>query len=256
MSGATVTRIVQNKEKYQLLSPKKKRFKKRTRVDSGKNVDLEDLLYEWIKQKRSLGIVISGPLIQEKALFFNQQLGGSETFKASRGWLAKFKARFGIRQLSVQGERMSADTEGGVLFKEELLKIIQEGQYPLENVYNADETGLFYKTMPKKTLAPADEQEAPGHKESKERVTIMTCANATGSHKIPLLLIGKSQHSHCFNGITNLHLSYTGQTNAWMNGNFIIPSKVSKKLVLLSKFQYCHIVDRLRICFDKICHTL
>lgn len=111
--------------------------------------------------------------------------------------------------------------------------------------------------MPKKTLAPADEQEAPGHKESKERVTIMTCANATGSHKIPLLLIGKSQRPRCLKGITHLPLLYKAQTNSWMNSKiFISPSKLSKKLVLLSKFRYFHIADMLRIYFDKICHKL
>ena len=60
--------------------------KKRTRIDKGKNDKLEELLFYWFKQKISLGISVTGPLLNEKALFFNKQLVGPITFKASQGW--------------------------------------------------------------------------------------------------------------------------------------------------------------------------
>ena len=116
---STVSRIVDNKKKYQFTSQEKKYLQRRTRLDKGNNSVLEDLLFAWFKQKRSLGISISGPIIQEKALFFNKELGGPENFKASQGWLNRFKLRYGIRQLSVQGEKLFANTEAAENFKSE-----------------------------------------------------------------------------------------------------------------------------------------
>ena len=45
-------------------------------------------------------------------------------------------------------------------------------------LYNADESGLYWRCLPEKTLASSDEKEAPGMKKQKDRVTLMLCANA------------------------------------------------------------------------------
>lgn len=52
-------------------------------------------------QVRSQGQPISGPLICEKALDMNKKLGGDADFKASTGWLMRFKSRHGIRELDI-----------------------------------------------------------------------------------------------------------------------------------------------------------
>ena len=76
---------------------------------------LDQALYTWFIQQRSTGTPISGPLLQEKAKHFSMQLNGEsadhESFKASTGWLDKFKNRHGIRNLSIQGEKLSAAEE-------------------------------------------------------------------------------------------------------------------------------------------------
>ncbi|XP_051162408.1 jerky protein homolog-like [Leptopilina boulardi] len=154
---------------------------------------LEDAVYSWFLQKRSTGRPISGPLLREKALDLNKKLGGSASFLASNGWLLKFKNRHGIRELEIQGEKMSADTNSANSFKDDFKKTLNEGDYDLDFVYNADETGLNWKLLPSKSLASCQENSAPGHNSSKERVTILVCANASVSHRMPLLLIGKSK---------------------------------------------------------------
>ncbi|KAJ8929154.1 hypothetical protein NQ314_018178 [Rhamnusium bicolor] len=45
---------------------------------------------------------------------------GKDDFKASSGWLQKFKKRFGIRQLTVSGELLSSDFSAVEPFKEKL----------------------------------------------------------------------------------------------------------------------------------------
>ncbi|KAJ8945129.1 hypothetical protein NQ318_001594 [Aromia moschata] len=85
------------------------------------------------------------------------------------------------------------------------------------NIYNADEFGLQYKSLPKKTLVLPNEKEVPGHKPVKERITVMVCANASGTYKIPLLAIGKYQKPRCFNRVDKPPVQYEAQSSAWMS---------------------------------------
>ena len=116
----------------------------------------------WIKpctpglfNKDLLGHSISGPLLQEKAKHFSTQLNtetADREFKASTGWLEKFKTRHGIRNLSIQGEKLSAAEETVEPFLQKLHKVIEEKNLIPEQIYNADETGLLWKCLPQRTL--------------------------------------------------------------------------------------------------------
>ena len=81
--------------------------------------------------------------------------------------------------------------------------------YKRQDVYNADETGINWRALPRKSLASRREQSAPGFKVSKERITAMVCANASGEHKVKLLVIGKSKKPRCFKNVHTLPVSYT-----------------------------------------------
>ena len=76
-----------------------------------------------------------------------------ENFKASTGWLERFKERNGITFKKVCGEAKSVDmtntdmTEWG----QRLSRILE--QYSPDDIYNADETGMFYHLLPDKTLS-------------------------------------------------------------------------------------------------------
>ncbi|XP_051171030.1 jerky protein homolog-like [Leptopilina boulardi] len=161
---------------------------------------LEDVLYEWFKQKRVAGQMITSPILQEKALLINKEMDADPEFKASKGWLTNFKNRYNIRSITMQGEQLSADFESSVEFVDDLALVMREEKFELHQVYNADETGLFWKMMPRATFVTEYENKAEGSKISKERVTVMVCANADGSHKIPLFVIGKSKKPRCFKG--------------------------------------------------------
>ena len=88
----------------------------------------------------------------------------------------------------------------------------------LDQIFNCDETGLYFRLLPDQTLAGSFEKSASGRKKSKDRVTINACANASGTIMIPLHLIGKSKRPRCFKGINMklLPLKYSGQKSAWM----------------------------------------
>ena len=65
-------------------------------------------------------------------------------------------------------------------------------------MYNADESGLNFKALPKKRLASKKEESALGFKMSKECVSVLACSNAAGRHKLPLMVIGKSPKPRAF----------------------------------------------------------
>jgi hypothetical protein len=99
-----------------------------------------------------------------------------------------------------------------------VLKIIEEGKYALDDIYNCDETGLFFRCMPDKTLVLQSEQKtASGVRKSKERVTILCCVNASGSDKRQLVMVGKSASPKALKEYKNLSLTYKSQPSAWMS---------------------------------------
>ena len=62
--------------------------------------------------------------------------------------------------------------------------------YKLEDVYNMDEIGLYFRAHPNKTLAQG---KVKGRKLQKERVTLALVVNSTGTDKLKLLVIYKSK---------------------------------------------------------------
>lgn len=115
--------------------------------------DLDDAVYKWFVQQQQSGVPISGPIICAQAEKFDRQLHGIESsFKASSGWLWRFKLRHGIGQIAISGEIRSADDKAASAFPLQLQEIMREGDYVPEQLYNADETGVYYKLLPDKTL--------------------------------------------------------------------------------------------------------
>lgn len=179
-----------------------------------------EALFLWFSQQRQKGSPISGPILQEKALFFRNKLDeGEKDFTASTGWLDRWKKRYGIRQLEICGEKLSADSEVVGGFCEKFQQIVKIENLTLDQIYNCDETGLNFKMLPSKTLASKEEKAAPGLKKSKERVTVLAAANASGNHKLQLMVIGKSAKPRALKNITKsaLPVSYTNQKSAWMD---------------------------------------
>ncbi|GFV24914.1 uncharacterized protein TNCV_883801 [Trichonephila clavipes] len=90
-----------------------------------------------------------------KALKFYKELKESEPsissresnpqFSASTGWLTGFIKRHSFHNLKIKGEVASADEEAARKYPEKLAKIIKDGEYCAHQVFNADETGLFWK---------------------------------------------------------------------------------------------------------------
>lgn len=104
---------------------------------------------------------------------------------------------------------------------DELHKNIAIGGYTPENVFNMDETGLFYCVLPARSyeLEGGDSRQSGRGTKSmraKDRVTLVLCLNATGSRKVDPLMIGTAASPHCFRDAPS-PVPYTNQSNAWLD---------------------------------------
>ncbi|XP_050334999.1 tigger transposable element-derived protein 6-like [Bactrocera neohumeralis] len=86
--------------------------------------------------------------------------------------------------------------------------------YNANDILKPDETGLFFKCLPNKTLTFKNEQCFEG-KQSKEKITVMVGSNMTGSEKLKLLVIGKAKNPRCFKGVKSLDVDYEFNKKAW-----------------------------------------
>lgn len=138
---------------------------------------------------------------------------GKDNFVATDGWFHRWKKRENIVFKRTHGELKDADFTGAENWiNNEWPKISSE--YPPCNVYNADETGIYYRALPQHTYLFKNE-DAKGCKTSKERITALCCVNMSGNKK-QLLVIGKTKSPRSFKGINNLPVEYYANSNAWM----------------------------------------
>ena len=186
----------------------------RQRGGFAKHQDLEEKLYEWVKTLRARQVPLPPSLIQFRAKRMAEEMNIS-AFNASNGWYARFTRRNQVTARMLCGEGGDVDINDPTLV--DAMEALREkvAQYPPENVYNMDETGLFYRMIPKYTVLCAHEaKDARGTKPKKDRVTLIVCTNSTGTHKIPLLMVGKAKQPAAFKS-QHLPLAYISQGKAW-----------------------------------------
>lgn len=151
LKRSTISKILKDKEKWENFVPTENSTKV-FRERSVKFPPLEKALGLWISQVSASGLTISDNILCEKAGEFAQALDiPKKSLSLSHGWLRGFKQRNNLRSFILHGEANSAPLE--VLPQQR--KFFQEllSNYELENIYNADETGLFYRMTSQQTLA-------------------------------------------------------------------------------------------------------
>ena len=108
-------------------------------------------------------------------------------FKASNGWLHRFKSRHNITQGAISGESGDVSADTVKEFQEKLPDLVRG--YKASDIFNMDESGLFYRALPKKTLKSAGDK-CSGGKQSKERLTASFCVSMEGEFE-QTVMIGK-----------------------------------------------------------------
>ena len=207
VSRRSVGDIISAKEKWldcDVSSLKKQR--------SGKNAELEAALQLWFSSTRAQNAVITDAVLREKAKQYGADLGITD-FSYSNGWMQRFKVRAGISSQVICGESAGVDQNTVSRGRQQARELV-EG-YALRDVYNLDETGLFFRMLPDRSLTTTDKTK--GVKKAKDRISVMLCSNADGSDKLKPLIIGKSQNPRCFKQFQpRLYCDYYANKKAWM----------------------------------------
>ncbi|XP_015431457.1 PREDICTED: jerky protein homolog-like [Dufourea novaeangliae] len=179
------------------------------------NEELDNRLYTWFVERKTLSEPITDLLMVEKAAELNREIGGPSGFKASRGWLWRFKNRHGIR-LFVQNDDTS--TVAAQQFVETFVRHLEEEDIDKENVYNMNATSLSWKTLSKKIFDHSGEKRIEEKNMNKDRVTIGLCANVTGSHKLVPLFINRFENPRVLKYWKHrLPVIYKAQQQAFMD---------------------------------------
>jgi len=105
-----------------------------------------EMLELWVVKAMQEGVHINGEIIQQKWTHFAdiEEIPDDERFKLSEGWLMSFKKQCGLKQFKAHGKAGSADPAKVKSEHERARKLIQEAGYGLKDIFNIDETGLFY----------------------------------------------------------------------------------------------------------------
>ena len=193
----------------------------------GKFADIDKAVFDWFCRVRTpVGLrkplPVSLAALQARARH-EARLRNVHNFKASDGWVRRWRKRFNVPpSVHLHGEAgdiclIDAEKKMDVLRSQ-----LSEGGYALQNIFNMDETGLFYRALPKRSYVLPDvdvRQKGRGTKAltAKDRVTLVLCCNATGTCKVAPLMIGTSKNPRCFKK-QRPPFPYTSQPNAWSDG--------------------------------------
>lgn len=220
MCVSGIYKILKNKDTILREFLASQNTKTKQKLRKSKHDKLNKAVFDWFVQARAKNLPISGSLLQEKALSLAQLPEIADfDFKASNGWLDSFKLRHRLTFGVVSGEGNDVDQSVVLNWIEKLPELL--GQYDVKDIANCDETALFFRAMPNKSLRFKGEK-CTGGKHSKERLTVMHCVFADGAFETPLV-IGKANNPRCFKSIAKQSLPVTWKFNrkAWMTGSIM-----------------------------------
>ena len=127
---------------------------------------IKEILFEWYKRCSASNIYPNGVMFKEEGMAIKEQPQNSnfDDFSASDGWLDCWKTTNSLKECRIVGEVADVSTETVSSWMERINELI-EG-YSLENIWNMDEPGCFFKALPDKGLVEKGKP-AKGGKKSK-----------------------------------------------------------------------------------------
>lgn len=98
---------------------------KRKTLKKSMNHGLDMAVFEWFQQKRANGEPVTKQMLIENAQRLHKELGFTEPFAGSEGWVHGFKGRHGIENLEVPGEKLFSVVRITIMFIKRLGTAVQ-----------------------------------------------------------------------------------------------------------------------------------
>ena len=114
------------------------------RIRQTQHPEVTEMLDLWVARATASSILLTGEVLRQKWKDFADMVGipDDERLTLSDGWLEKYKGHTGLKQFKWRSKAGSVGMED-VNKERNQTKAILQGYEP-HNVYNMDETGLFY----------------------------------------------------------------------------------------------------------------
>ena len=108
--------------------------------------EITEMMDLWIAKAMGDNLLINGELLRQKWTHFADMAGvpQDERLRLSNGWLTRLKARNDLKHYKRHGEAASVGPEAVENERKRIKELIESSGYQLKDIFNMDETGLFY----------------------------------------------------------------------------------------------------------------
>ena len=148
---------------------------------------------------------------------------GNEDWQGYGSYIHRWAKRYGIVNKAICGTKESATSSDELEeWKQNVLFPAMDG-YAAKDIYNGDETALFYKSLPHRTYCFEGDKPA-GSAKRKDRLTLLIITNMDGSDHRKLSVIGKAKNPRCLQKkykmqVKDMAVDWYASKNAWMTGD-------------------------------------
>ena len=115
-------------------------------------------------------------------------------------------------------EASRADVQVIASYPEDRAKIINEGDYSKQQIFNGDEIAFYWKKMTGRNFTAREENSMPVFKASRDRLALLLQANAAGNFQVKQILIYHSKTPRSLKNYANSTFPVLSKWNnkAWM----------------------------------------
>ena len=116
------------------------------RLRQTQHPDVTEMMDLWVVTALENKVLLTGDVLHEKWVSFANRVGipEDERLHLSNGWLDSFKKRHHLKSVKCHGEAGSANPDVVQKEQQRIQDLIKSKGYALKDVFNMDETGLFY----------------------------------------------------------------------------------------------------------------
>ena len=130
-----------------------------------------------------------------------------------RGRLDGFLHRHSLLTKMQHGQSEVADRDRAKQWLDQDFQTVYR-KYGPQNIFNADETGFFYKQLPTRSLVESSKKQ-PSASVQKERLSVLFAVSMAGE-RLPPLVIGNTHKPGGYNNTTTQPYLWAYNANSWM----------------------------------------
>ena len=162
---------------------------------------------------------INSALLKSEAFEVAKTLGLND-FAASNGWMDSFASRHQLKFANLHGESAGVDPQVCTQWREQLHRICNG--YKMEDIWNVDETGIFFRSVPTKSwIKNGETPHGTKAQTMKEHFTALLACSVTGE-KEKLWIIGQNKHPHSMPKPAPRLFVYRSNQKAWVTTEIFV----------------------------------